>query len=451
MKRYAGAWVALASLVLRLVFVGWAYARFPPVEDGFYYDTLARRIAHGYGYTWLWPDGAVTYAAHYPVGYPAILGGLYAIFGARVAVAMVGNAVLGAAATYAVYVLARHATKSFARPLLAAGVFALHPALFAYVPAVMTEGVTACVLAIAAAFASTSLERRREGARRWWAWTVAAGVTMGVATLIRPQSILLAPLLGLLGATSWRGRLASMAIVTGCALACCLPWTARNCVRMDRCALVSMNGGWNLLIGAESENGGWSQVGVPEECREVWSEPEKDVCFERAARREIASHPGAFLAKAPAKVAMTLDYFGAAPWYLYTSNPRAFGERAKMTLGAAEMITSRAVLILALIAAALAAGPCVRLRAVVAVVGVAATLLTYHASIGYLALVVAIALLGRAALARAPLVYVWTAAVILATALTHAVFFGSGRYGLVVVPFVTALALLASPRPRAAG
>ena len=33
-------------------------------------------------------------------------------------------------------------------------------------------------------------------------------------------------------------------------------------------------------------------------------------------------------------------------------------------------------------------------------------------------------------------------AVILATALTHAVFFGSGRYGLVIVPFVTALAFV---------
>ena len=59
---------------------------------------------------------------------------------------------------------------------------------------------------------------------------------------------------------------------------------------------------------------------------------------------------------------------------------------------------------------------------------------------GYLACVVAIALLGRRALARSPLLVPATAAVILVTAAMHAVFFGSGRYGLVVVPFVTALA-----------
>ena len=46
---------------------------FPRSEDGHYYDVLARRLAAGQGYTWLWPDGAVTYAAHYPVGYPAML------------------------------------------------------------------------------------------------------------------------------------------------------------------------------------------------------------------------------------------------------------------------------------------------------------------------------------------------------------------------------------------
>jgi hypothetical protein len=32
-----------------------------------------------------------------------------------------------------------------------------------------------------------------------------------------------------------------------------------------------------------------------------------------------------------------------------------------------------------------------------------------------------------------------TAAIVVATAMTQAVFFGSGRYGMVVVPFVAAL------------
>ena len=76
-------WAVLAAaLAARLGVVLWAHARFPAAGDGFYYDTVARRIAQGDGYTWLWPDGAVTYAAHYPVGYPALLGAAYALFGA---------------------------------------------------------------------------------------------------------------------------------------------------------------------------------------------------------------------------------------------------------------------------------------------------------------------------------------------------------------------------------
>ena len=439
-----GAVAAAVSLALRVALAVWASRRFPAVEDGFYYDTLARRIAHGEGYTWLWPDGAVTYAAHYPVGYPALLGGLYAVFGASPLVAMIANAVLGAFATFAIYVLARRATTE-ARATTAAFVFALHPALLAYVPALMTEGVTACLLTIAAALASSARESRRP-----WAWAVAAGLVMGMATLVRPQSLLLAPLLGALAiAGAWWRRASFAALVLATALACCLPWTARNCARMDRCALVSMNGGWNLLIGASSENGGWAKVDVPAECRDVWSESAKDLCFEAAGRRAIAGDPIRWLSKAPAKIAATFDYFGAAPWYLHSSNPEAFPGRAKVALGVVETVATRLLLIAALVACGLFPGPRGGARWVIVALGIVATC-TLHAWLGYAAVVVAIAALGRAEVARAPLILPWTAGVILVTAATHAAFFGAGRYGLVVVPFVTALAFVrvrANPTP----
>jgi septum formation protein len=55
------------------------------------------RIADGHGYTWLWPDGGHVRRA-LPVGYPALVGGCYALFGARAGVAMKMNAVVGALA-----------------------------------------------------------------------------------------------------------------------------------------------------------------------------------------------------------------------------------------------------------------------------------------------------------------------------------------------------------------
>ena len=111
----------------------------------------------------VWPDGAVTYAAHYPVGYPAILAAVYAVFGASLAAAMLVNALVGAAGAAAMHRLALRAMPP--RHAIAAGiVVALHPALVPYTAAVMTEGVTAALLVVAAACAAAARETER-------AWT----------------------------------------------------------------------------------------------------------------------------------------------------------------------------------------------------------------------------------------------------------------------------------------
>ena len=213
---------------------------------------------------------------------------------------------------------------------------------------------------------------------------------------------------------------------------------------MHRCALVSVNGGWNLLIGAQTTSGTWAAVHVPPACATLWDEAGKDACFERAAWRAIAAAPGAWIARAPAKVAATLDVFGAAPWYLRTSNPGAFSEEAKLRLSAIELIACRLLLVGALAVAAGPSGPRVRARLAIAACGAVAAC-TPAAWLGYVALSLAIGLLGRRALAAAPVVVASTAAVIAATVLVHAVFFGAGRYGLVVTPFVAAMAFV----PRA--
>lgn len=413
--------VASVALAARLAIVLWAWSAIPPAADGTYYHVLATRLAEGHGYTWLWPDGAVTYAAHYPVGYPAIIALGYAVFGAKPGVAMILNALLGAASAGAAHDVAlRVTTRRLA--IAAALAVALHPALVPYSAALMTEGVTASLLLVAAACAARGREKR--------VWLVAAGVVMGVATLVRPQSLLFAPVIGALAM-----RVRGAAIVTGLALLACAPWTARNCVRMKSCALVSVNGGWNLAIGTQTTDGGWHEVAVPEACREVWDEAAKDACFQREAVRAIGERPLAWLALAPRKVRMTFDYFGAAPWYLHTANPVAFPYRAKVVLGVLETLAARLLLAAALVAVWKTDGPRRRARIAVCAAGLVACVVVPGA-LAYLSLAIAIVLLGR----RAPLVFLATAAAILVTAAVHAVFFGSGRYGLVVAPFVAVLA-----------
>jgi hypothetical protein len=439
------------ALAARLGVVAWAAGSIPPKADGEYYHLLAARIASGQGYTWLWPDGVVTPAAHYPVGYPALIAAAYLVFGAQPVVAMVVNAILGTAGAWAAHDLLSRATSR--RLALAGGIaVALHPALVPYTAALMTEGVTAALIVIAAALAARALDAWAGSAstsasrRPAIAWFVACGLVMGAATLVRPQSLVLVPVLGCLSArATLRSRISGAIVMTMVAVAVCAPWTARNCKQMERCALVSVNGGWNLAIGTQTTGGGWQEMAVPEACKEVFAEAAKDECFGRAARETIAADPVAWLSRAPAKLRVTFDYFGAAPWYLHEANPERFPYRAKVALGAVETIASRVLLLAALVAVRKLEGPRRLLREAVTGVGLIACFLAGGA-MAYVACAIAILLLGPRALVRLPAIAPITAAVLLATALLHVVFFGAGRYGLVVVPFVTALAFVRPER-----
>jgi 4-amino-4-deoxy-L-arabinose transferase-like glycosyltransferase len=435
--------VGLVALVARLGVVVWAAGAFPPTADGEYYHVLATRLASGHGYTWLWPDGVVTAAAHYPVGYPALIGAAYALFGAKPVLAMIVNALIGTAGAWAFHDLLRRAT-SRRLALVGGVVFALHPALVPYTVALMTEGVTASLLVIAAAFAERAhgTEERRPAAM----WLVACGLVLGVATLVRPQSLVLAPVLGWLASRgAVRAGLVGAAVATLLALAVCAPWTVRNCREMKQCALVSVNGGWNLAIGTQTASGGWQEMIVPDACKDVFAEAAKDECFGREARKAITAEPLQWLARAPLKLRVTLDYFGAAPWYLHVSNPERFPYRAKVALGVLETLASRMLLVAALVSVRRLSGPRLLLREAVTGVGLLACFLAAGA-MGYLACAVAILLLGPREILRLPRIVPVTAAVIVATAVLHAVFFGAGRYGLVVVPFVTALAFVRPER-----
>ncbi len=445
---HLSALVGWVALIARLVVVAFAAGRFPPSADGIYYNTFADRLARGLGYTWAWPDGAVTYASHYPVGYPALLAPAYRLFGAHASVAMAVNAVLGAALAVSMHLLLRRAT-SPGWALFGALVIALHPALVPYTVAIMTEGATCALLAIACALGAAAASPRgplgRPGLRTLA--FVLAGAVLGVSVLVRPQCLVLAPVFGALFVrtrASVGARVFAALAMTALTLAVCSPWTYRNCVRMKSCALVSVNGGWNLLIGEQTTTGAWEAVQVPVECRTVWDEAGKDACFGAAARRNIAQTPAAWFGKVPKKLAVTFDYFGGAPWYLHQANPSKFPYDAKVALGAVETVVSRLLLVLALAALARAPGAFPRTRLVLGAV-LAVSALSLHAWVAYVGLGLLGLLLGPRALTRGPTLVPVSLAVVLSTAGLHAVFFGAGRYGLVTAPFVAALAFA---RPR---
>lgn len=440
--------VALAAFVPRFAVMLWAWGRFPATADGTYYHRLAGRLADGDGYTWSWPDGAVTYASHYPVGYPAALSVLYRVFGASENVAMLLAVLLGTLAALATFRL----MLPWRRAALVAGLLvALHPGLVLYTPALMTEAITAYLLVIAA-WGAVTLRRRP----RWWGYPV-LGLVFGACILVRPQCLLVAPVFGFLATrprNGWARRVALALVVTLVGLATVAPWTYRNCRRMDRCALVSVNGGWNLLIGTQPEGkGAWSPLQVPAACTAVYDEAKKDTCFEQAARARISAEPGAWLRQVPAKLSATFDYCGAPGWYLHQANATAFGERAKLALGVGETLYERIVMLLALAAC----WPQRRGRrawrradwlSVALIGGAAITLFTRAGWIAVVLLLVLLALARPRWWRRPQLAFGLTFALLGATALVHAVFFGAGRYALLTFPFLCLLAAVGLGRMR---
>lgn len=450
-------WLPFAvGALLRALMVGWAAQRFPPADDGHYYHIFATRLSQGLGYTWLWPDGAVTPAAHYPVGYSALLAPFYALWGAFPGVAMGLNAVLGCLAILAVFEIAA-SRASRAGAVFAAWLIAVDPGLVAYTPALMTEGITASLLALAG---SLVVRVQGTGRRRSWVLTGCLGLLFGVMALVRPQVLLIAPWFGGLACPQvapeatgqWRRRLGAGLLTLGLAILVCIPWTVRNCTQMGQCVFGSANGGWNLLIGAgPGATGAWVPIegaGLPEECRTVYDEAGKDRCFGQAALRTIQRDPLRWISLIPKKLSATFDFGDAAGWYLHSSNPKAFGTPAHLSLAGIEILWHRAVLAVALLAMFWAPGPRRGLRRLGAL-GSLYWLFAHAAWVSYLGLSFCALSLGKSLFRHPPAGLAMGA--ILATGMTHSVFFGGSRYAMVCFVLIGALAgcIFKAPAPEA--
>lgn len=315
----------MLAIALRIVWL----AIEPPVPewDGAIYHRTAQRIAAGMGFVDTWnnlPPYRPT--AFYPVGYPATLGALYALFGPARWVAGALNVLSSGIATAAV---SRMAHRAWGRaPGHVAGLlFACSPGSIVYCSAYMTELLSAATLCLAML---SMLRYRRTGGSPGWA--ILAGLLLGFSGLVRPPALLIAPILALVSRAHTRSTLReSLRALTLVGLSCCavvLPWTARNCRQLDGCALVSLNGGSNLWIGADpSALGGYRDIRIGEACLRVRGEVAKDRCFGRLATQRIRERPLQWLALAPLKVGHLLGYESSPVSYLRAAtHQRAFAQ-----------------------------------------------------------------------------------------------------------------------------
>jgi 4-amino-4-deoxy-L-arabinose transferase-like glycosyltransferase len=428
--------------------------RAPAPWDGHYYEFYARRIASGFGYTDPMVVGGVDYghaSCHYPVGYSAVLGLVYKLFGVRLSAAAAFNAVVGAALAVVTERIASFAIGR-TRAIFAGLLVALHPGLILYSALIMSEPLAA--LGTLAAFWLFLSERRRGHLVRG---AVLSALLLGASALVRPQALLCAPLFTPVVWEHWRRGGASRSVrglvhtaskmVAICLLALLpvLPWTVRNCRAMDGCALVSTNGGWNLAIGAfPRATGRFEGLRSTDGCSDVTGQVNQDRCWFAYGVAQIRAHPGRWLALIPKKLGYTFDHESFAVEYLHEARDELWPEPRRADARGVLSTTHRMLLLLGCLAgvgvgreglgSSVMRGT--QMLVLTLVLGLAWYSLSREQPLGWPLAIVAM-VLPLLPLPGAPprnLAMVMALGLVASVVVTHAVFFGEDRYHLVATP-----------------
>jgi len=234
--------VAFAARLISLLSLRGDIAIRVPLLDSLYYMQTAEALARGAG----WPAGPHFMA---PV-YPFLLSGLFHLAPASVEAVQWAQLLLGLATTAVVYLTARRVTPDAA--LVAGMLYALCGPAIAYENQVLMESLLAFALAI---FVWISVAGTPPGPIR----SVLAGAAIGVAAAGRPAYALLLPAaIVILGASEPRTRGSSIRDVWRSPrlflclvgfLAIVVPPSVRNTRETGRLSFVTTSGGLNLYIG----------------------------------------------------------------------------------------------------------------------------------------------------------------------------------------------------------
>jgi len=264
-------WLVGIVVVAAVLRIGWlAYANvepptsFVPAGDAYSYWYYGNSIADGHGYL-SYIDGEPT--AYYPIGFPAILGGLYWLakhvpFVEPDLMLLTGvfQVVVSAATVALTFMVGRRLAGPRAG-LVAAGVMALFPNLIHQVTTIQVE-TTFIFLTMAALVIVVDHDWSSgpPGPNR----LLAFGTVLAASALVRPFSapLLLGLFLALLAVgLGWRRSLALASVPLLVLVVAFTPWTIRNAIELDAFVPSSTNMGDTLCIDRNGEATGsfrWS-------------------------------------------------------------------------------------------------------------------------------------------------------------------------------------------------
>jgi 4-amino-4-deoxy-L-arabinose transferase-like glycosyltransferase len=292
--------VVTGGAVLRCAWAVWATRQPVGLHDPTFYLLYGDSLAAGDGYHLL--DQGPT--AYYPPGYPLSLAPFFWLLRVtplpddwQAGTASLLNVVWQVLLLVVVFRIGRRLTGSEAAGIAAAAVLALWPNLVFHTGVALTESLFLLLLAVALLLA---VEGPWE-TRRFEPWRLAAiGGVLGAATLVRPVTVPVVPILLvalLVAGFGWRRALGHAAVVVVCLAAVLLPWVVRNALVIDTVAL-STNTGDNLCMSRRPGGSGGFEFPNPrcfparfDEMPRPASEVARDAHGRRLAVEFVREHP----------------------------------------------------------------------------------------------------------------------------------------------------------------
>jgi 4-amino-4-deoxy-L-arabinose transferase-like glycosyltransferase len=224
-----------------------ALNEFPaPGSDQYECEIIAGNLARGRGYRGIsWGQQQEHVTAYRPPVTPVTWAILFTVFGHRFDVIRLVDILYGTASLVLIFLIGRRMFSERVG-LMAAAALAIWPAAIVLTGGLMTETLYV-LLELQFVWLCLRTSDRPTAAR-----FALAGLCAGVATLTRPNLLLLLPLLPFWSAVVFRGdrrALVKSLAVPAIAIAVIAPWSVRNYLVFHKVIPVSTLSGTNLLIG----------------------------------------------------------------------------------------------------------------------------------------------------------------------------------------------------------
>ena len=291
---------------------------FSGANDASYYHQQANLIADGDWFRLpnplsVWETlGRTRPSALHPPAYSAVLGLVSWFGGTSVTTHRIVSAVIGATAIVLLGLVARRLA-GWRAGLIAAALAALYPALWINDTLLLSEALYAPMAALFLLAAYRFWNRRTAGA------AVLLGLTIGLATLTRPEALLLVPFTVLplaFGAaeSSWPRRVGLLVVSGAVAVLMLVPWTVFNFARFDEPVLLTSSASQGLAPGNCDETYYGNLLGTSSNCRALTlsrnlDESELDRELRQQSLDYVADNKGRVPLVMAARIGRTFDFY----------------------------------------------------------------------------------------------------------------------------------------------